>query len=194
MVFEWFLIVGSASTIRGWLCRCTRTQGPKNPWQFKRFARGWFSKFMIFTPTWRNDPNFDQQIFQRFCVVQTPTRELSSFWRGKQQKSQNSKILWPLHCQVNWSLVLYISFVWTKMALARRISSQHMAPWCGSRDLIKSTTRKGLRLSYCCVFMNRYLCIHPSTFNLWYVSISVLRYSMCNYIYLDVNMFKVLLD
>ena len=92
------------------------------------------------------------------CGVQTPTRELSSFWRGKQQKSQNSEILWPLHCQVNWSLVLYISFVWTKMALARRISSQHMAPWCG-RDLIKSTTRKGLRLSYCCVFMNRYLCM-----------------------------------
>lgn len=139
---------------------------------FKRFARGWFSKFMIFTPTWRNDRNFDQQIFQRFCVVQTPTRELSSFWRGFHRKSQNSEILWPLHCQVNWSLVLYISFVWTKMALARRISSQHMAPWCGSRDLIKSTTRKGLRLSYCC------MCLY--IFKYQYTSINI-QSMICKY-------------
>lgn len=108
-----------------------------------------FKIYDFHPPTWRNDPNFDQQIFQRFCVVQPPTSELVHF-EGGNRKSQNSEILWPLHCQVNWSLVLYISFVWTKMALARRISSQHMAPWCGSRrDLIKSTTRKGLRLGPC---------------------------------------------
>jgi len=146
---------------------------PKIPGNSNASRNGGFQNLWFSPLLGETIPILASRSFNVFCVVQTPTRELSSFWRGKQQKSQNSEILWPLHCQVNWSLVLYISFVWTKMALAQRISSQHMAPWCGSRDLIKSTTRKGLRLSYCCVFMNRYLCIHPSTFNLWYVSISV---------------------
>ena len=147
----------------------------------------------------------------------------SSFWRGKPQKSQNSEILWPLHCQVNWSLVLYISFVWTKMALARRISSQHMAPWCGSRrDLIKSTTRKGLRLSYCCMclYVNIYVYIHQhSTYDMYvsvycdtvcaithtwmwicskYFKTNILKWMdtflpVCRYIYIWINNFPVII-
>ena len=145
MVFEWFLIAGSVSTIRGWLCRCPRTQGPQNPWQFKRFARplgGGFQNLWFSPLLGETIPILASRSFKVFCVVQPPTSErASSFWRGKPQKSQNSEILWPLHCQVNWSLVLYISFVWTKMALARRISSQHMAPWCGRDQGIWSSPR-----------------------------------------------------
>ena len=136
------------------------------------FQNLWFSPLLGETI-----PILASRSFNVFAWFNHQLVNYSSFWRGKPQKSRNSEILWPLHCQVNWSLVLYISFVWTKMALARRISSQHMAPWCGSRDLIKSTTRKGLRLSYCCmclyIFKNQY---HPSTFNLWYVSISLSVY------------------